>query len=252
VPTAELCNGLDDDCDGSADDGDPGAGVACTTSLPGACAPGTTACAGPSGIVCAPDVQPGSLAETCNTVDDDCDGEQDEDWPLLCAGMHPAAQHVGAWGCAPSGCAPTCEMWWDDVDGLLANGCECAVNEAAPSCATAASAVLDVAVEGDYPLTGTLPSPGDEDWRLIHFSPLNPAADYGKFTLTDAAGGTFRMDVMTACGTYAPCLGGGVGQNVPQCTVAVGVDYRVRVYRADPSVADCNDSFTLTVSLYDQ
>ena len=32
----EVCDGVDNDCDGTADDGNPGAGVACSTGQPGA------------------------------------------------------------------------------------------------------------------------------------------------------------------------------------------------------------------------
>ncbi len=67
VPTAETCNGLDDDCDGLIDDGDPGGGVACTA--PDRC-PGAFTCA--VGLTC---VSGGSRAEICgNGLDDDCDG----------------------------------------------------------------------------------------------------------------------------------------------------------------------------------
>ncbi|MCK6547220.1 hypothetical protein L6R52_15320 [Myxococcota bacterium] len=46
APLAEACNGVDDDCDGVADDGDPGSGEPCATGLRGACANGTTSCSG--------------------------------------------------------------------------------------------------------------------------------------------------------------------------------------------------------------
>jgi Putative metal-binding motif len=78
---AEVCNGLDDDCDGVADNGHPteGAGAACTvvqTGLFGACTHGLTSCAdGP--MVCAQTVLPVQEV-ACNGVDDDCDGHVDE------------------------------------------------------------------------------------------------------------------------------------------------------------------------------
>jgi len=40
---AETCNAIDDDCDGTVDDGDPGGGVACTPTA-GACTTGTIHC----------------------------------------------------------------------------------------------------------------------------------------------------------------------------------------------------------------
>src|SRR6187397_193411 len=41
-PQPEACNGIDDNCDGVADEGNPGGGQACTTGQPGVCAQGTT------------------------------------------------------------------------------------------------------------------------------------------------------------------------------------------------------------------
>lgn len=52
-PAPEGCNGVDDDCNGQVDDGNPGGGGGCTTELPGPCAQGTLVCSG-GGIVCQP------------------------------------------------------------------------------------------------------------------------------------------------------------------------------------------------------
>jgi hypothetical protein len=76
-PPGELCNGLDDDCDGAPDNGLPclrGTEVDCTTSCGtagrGTC---TAACEIPTGSDCASLVE-----EVCNDVDDDCDTIVDE------------------------------------------------------------------------------------------------------------------------------------------------------------------------------
>ncbi|MCA9541327.1 MAG: hypothetical protein KC620_20640, partial [Myxococcales bacterium] len=44
-PIAELCNLIDDDCDGETDEQTPGAGEACEIDLPGVCGRGTLRCA---------------------------------------------------------------------------------------------------------------------------------------------------------------------------------------------------------------
>ena len=66
----ELCNGLDDDCDGAIDNGNPGGGGACGTGT-GQCNPGTLVCQG-GGLVCTG--QTGPSPELCNGLDDDCNG----------------------------------------------------------------------------------------------------------------------------------------------------------------------------------
>lgn len=91
APDVETCNGLDDDCDGAVDDGNPDGGAACTVSgQQGACAPGVQECR--AGIlVCAPNEAPST--ELCVTSrDEDCDGQVDE---------------------ADCACAPGRTMWTD-------------------------------------------------------------------------------------------------------------------------------------------
>ncbi|MBT9554918.1 MAG: hypothetical protein IV100_02765 [Myxococcales bacterium] len=78
IPTLEKCNGLDDNCDGTTDEGNPGGGMLCSTGLLGICGNGITNCEGQSGVGCMPLVAPGLLAESCNGLDDDCDGFVDE------------------------------------------------------------------------------------------------------------------------------------------------------------------------------
>jgi hypothetical protein len=77
-PSAEVCDGLDNNCNGQADEGNPGGGLSCTTSKPGICSAGTTACTGGS-IVCNQNLQP--KTEVCNGLDDNCDGTVDEGNP---------------------------------------------------------------------------------------------------------------------------------------------------------------------------
>jgi hypothetical protein len=71
----ERCDGLDNNCAGGVDNGNPDGGVACTTGQLGVCSPGTTACTGGQ-ILCNRNVNPS--AEVCDGVDNDCDGQTDE------------------------------------------------------------------------------------------------------------------------------------------------------------------------------
>lgn len=85
LPSDEVCNGDDDDCDGETDEGcecSPGQTQPCYTGPlgtegVGSCAPGVETCddAGTWGA-CEDDVVP--VVETCDGSDDDCDREVDE------------------------------------------------------------------------------------------------------------------------------------------------------------------------------
>lgn len=71
----EVCNGLDDNCDGSVDPDDP-PGIACPVpGLLGACRQGMTSCT-TLPLTCRQTVYPVKEA-ACNGVDDDCDGVVD-------------------------------------------------------------------------------------------------------------------------------------------------------------------------------
>jgi hypothetical protein len=70
-PSPEKCNGLDDNCNGTTDEGDPEGGGACDSGLDGICGAGTQHCV--DGVLsCVQNSMPS--AEACNGLDDDCNG----------------------------------------------------------------------------------------------------------------------------------------------------------------------------------
>ncbi len=78
IPTATCSDGLKNQGETGADCGGPcpsGGGVPCSTGKLGPCAAGTTVCSA-GGIVCQQNTA--ATAETCNGIDDDCDGSVDE------------------------------------------------------------------------------------------------------------------------------------------------------------------------------
>jgi hypothetical protein len=80
-PTMEVCDGLDNDCNGIIDDNVPGEGEACGGMA--SCQNGLTKCISGS-IQCVGGQTSGT--EVCNGVDDDCDGNIDEG-PLCSGGV---------------------------------------------------------------------------------------------------------------------------------------------------------------------
>ncbi|MFN7701470.1 MAG: MopE-related protein [Deltaproteobacteria bacterium] len=127
-PSAELCDRIDNDCDDTVDEGNPGGGATCGSAA-GICRPGTIQCV-MGGLACVGGASPGT--ETCNALDDDCDGRTDEG----IATMGPCGEDVGtcrpgviacvggSFACtgATGPAAESCNGLDDDCDGRIDEG----------------------------------------------------------------------------------------------------------------------------------
>ena len=86
----EVCNGLDDNCDGQVDEENQGQ-LACGK---GECFHVVIACLGGVPQVCDP--YQGSVAEWCDGLDNDCDGDTDEELGTLECGLGECEHEVAA------------------------------------------------------------------------------------------------------------------------------------------------------------
>jgi hypothetical protein len=117
----ELCNNVDDNCNGTLDDG-----IATQTCGVGACVRTVPGCMG--GLV--PVCTPGAAApETCNNRDDNCNGAIDDGLASLTCGVGPCMRTVPSCVAgAPQSCSPgpagveSCNGIDDDCDTLIDDG----------------------------------------------------------------------------------------------------------------------------------
>ena len=73
APTAELCNGVNDDCDTGTDENFPTLGQTCSAGVGACLASGMIVCDGLGTDVTCTAVPGMPVPEQCNSIDDDCD-----------------------------------------------------------------------------------------------------------------------------------------------------------------------------------
>ncbi|MFO0551508.1 MAG: MopE-related protein [Polyangiaceae bacterium] len=243
---AETCNSIDDDCNSTIDDPNILNGQACTTGLPGACAPGTTLCLTGSSS-CQPTVQPGSQPELCNSVDDNCNGQTDEMNPTpACTSQNPTAVFVQTWACASGNCQVTnCQSGHADIDKGPANGCECSTDQLANICTNAST--VNVPQSAVAQVTGVIESSTGSDFMTFTFAagavgtPFHPRVE-----LVSAAGGQYSMDVLVDCANVAGCAPGG-GSNTQTGIQVDAWEQNYNGYAGGPGC--CSDSTPRQVSV---
>jgi hypothetical protein len=202
-----VCNGLDENCNDLDDDEPPGGWGACGSDE-GICERGEYQCLDGE-LVCRDDIGP--ELETCNGLDDDCDGEEDEGTAIELCGTVPN----GTVDCVSGACDVTsCHGDWQDYNGDVNDGCECPVDREPNTCG-AASYLGIVPDDGtEILVSGTIAPPGDNDWYRFdaHDSSDNACDEFHlRLEFVTNPGGQYRLEVRRgSCAASAQCGGGNI------------------------------------------
>jgi hypothetical protein len=209
-------------------------------------------------------------AETCNNMDDDCNGKVDDgSGNTLCASQGPVPPHA-SWACNSGMCQlGTCDPGWTAFpSGNTTTGCSCQVDANEPNGTCAQAKDLGTVTDIGQPLAilGTLSGAGDIDVYTFQASDTpegNVTNSYHvAISFTAPATNTeFVMDVIrggacsdtpTGAGTsitsYDWCVAGSAAGPIGEAgcgdTAAVhcgnhSIQYWLRVYRAVGATPTC-------------
>ena len=168
--TTDVCDGVDNDCDGVVDNG----AIACT----GACGSGTEICSGGVVMGCSTDT---GVAEMCDGIDNNCDGTADEGCDCVDGATMPCGISIGACAAGTQTCVggtwsacvgATAPAAFDACNGIDDN-CDGSVDEGFP-CAGGQACVGGVCTDV-VPPPPTVP-PGDDMKGGCHCRLASPSA----------------------------------------------------------------------------
>ena len=188
-PQLELCDGLDNDCDGAADE-DFDVGEACTVGI-GQCEnQGLMVCTSDGlGTECSVDPFP-PQSELCDGLDNDCDGGIDEDFDLgdACTVGVGQCENLGVMICTPDGSGTECSVEPFPAQSELCDGLD-------NDCDSGVDEDFDVGVlcfvgTGECSTTGISVCTQDGTGTECNVDPLPPQAELCDGLDNDCDGGT--------------------------------------------------------------